>query len=359
MITAVAISVGVVAFLYAVLVLVAFGGIRKSHSENKTPHQQVSVVVAFRNEKNNLNALIQSLQNQSHAPHEIILVNDHSTDLQGFVFPQGVKVISNSGEGKKSALVTGVHAASGQYIIFTDADCTHSPQWLQQLTAPLNEPGTGMTMGAVVPSDMRSFFAFDDLSIAACSIGLAHQNLPFACSGASMACRKTDFMYWNPYQDNTTQASGDDVYLMQACIRRSKKIKAVSGPSALVFHPAMQSLGGFMKQRMRWGQKTGLGTQWPLVVGLLVFLYSLILYAGLALCLINLKAALICMVGLILGAIVNFLFLFLVALRWKLRPDWLLFFPAFIFHLGYIPWAALLGKIWPLQWKGRSVKSSN
>jgi cellulose synthase/poly-beta-1,6-N-acetylglucosamine synthase-like glycosyltransferase len=356
MMTLVIIAVAIVTSSYLFFICLFIYGILKKQTSEPGIKSTVAVIVAFRNERNNLLPLIQSLKNQSFPPHEIILVNDNSTDLNEFIFPPEVTLVNNTGIGKKNAIITGVNASRSEILVFTDADCKHAHHWMEDLAAGLNN--ASLVCGAVVPANMQSFFAFDDISITGATMGALQAGYPFACSGAGMACRKTDFLKWNPYQNNLHQPSGDDVFLMRACLRHKQKVKAVTGSENLVYHKNTTSLLPFLIQRIRWAQKTGTSNIRALIIGITVTFYCSIFYLGLAMCLINLKAALICGFSLIIGAVVNFLLLFLVALRWKLRPYWLLFLPAFVFHLGYIPVVALLAKIWPVTWKGRKLRGS-
>ena len=73
------------------------------------PHS--SFIIACRNEIENLPNLLISIENQTHKPDEIIFVDDNSTDeTYNFLLNQSkkhpyLKVIKNTGKGKKSALI--------------------------------------------------------------------------------------------------------------------------------------------------------------------------------------------------------------------------------------------------------------
>jgi glycosyltransferase involved in cell wall biosynthesis len=100
----------------------------------------VSVIVPARNEEACLGACLQSLvlQNnaQNNVPDEIIVVDDHSTDCTraialSFASPQ-VQVVEAGPlpagwTGKNNAVTAGAQAASGQWLLFTDADTIHLP----------------------------------------------------------------------------------------------------------------------------------------------------------------------------------------------------------------------------------------
>lgn len=98
---------------------------------------KVSVVLPVRNEERRVVPCLRSLMDQSYENYEIIVVNDNSTDgtarliaglaardprltlIDGRPLPSGWN-------GKSFACSQGVEAATGDYLLFTDADTLHS-----------------------------------------------------------------------------------------------------------------------------------------------------------------------------------------------------------------------------------------
>jgi|ERR1035437_5417701 glycosyltransferase involved in cell wall biosynthesis len=103
-------------------------------TEKVTAQPQVSVIVPARNEEACLADCLQSLTAQSGVTFEIIVVDDHSTDLTHEIavsFP-GVRVIEagplpDGWTGKNNAVTTGARQARGEWLLFTDADTVHLP----------------------------------------------------------------------------------------------------------------------------------------------------------------------------------------------------------------------------------------
>jgi glycosyltransferase involved in cell wall biosynthesis len=100
---------------------------------------EVSIIVPARNEEASLGACLESLTAQTGVTFEIIVVDDASTDrtreiAQGFA---GVRVLfprplhedgaGKTWTGKNNAMIAGAKAASGQWLLFTDADTVHLP----------------------------------------------------------------------------------------------------------------------------------------------------------------------------------------------------------------------------------------
>ncbi|MBA3912800.1 MAG: glycosyltransferase [Acidobacteriales bacterium] len=101
-------------------------------SERDAP--QVSIIMPARNEEVSLPACLESLQEQQQVRTEIIVVDDGSTDRTRAMaesFP-GVLVLDAGAlpegwSGKCNALMTGARAASGRWLLLTDADTVHLP----------------------------------------------------------------------------------------------------------------------------------------------------------------------------------------------------------------------------------------
>ncbi len=96
----------------------------------------VSVIIPARNEGVCLGACLQSLVTQSGVPLEIIVVDDHSTDRTREIAlsfsSQQVRVIEAGPlpagwTGKNNAVNAGSKAATGEWMLFTDADTIHLP----------------------------------------------------------------------------------------------------------------------------------------------------------------------------------------------------------------------------------------
>ena len=95
---------------------------------------KVSVIVPARNEEASLAGCLESLVAQAGVEFEILIVDDHSTDRTREIAKSfsGVKVIEadplpNGWTGKNNAVTSGVRAAHGEWLLFTDADTVHRP----------------------------------------------------------------------------------------------------------------------------------------------------------------------------------------------------------------------------------------
>lgn len=101
----------------------------------------VSVIVPARNEEATLGRLLSSLAGQTPAPHEVIVVDDHSTDAtQAVARAAGATVLAapalpDGWTGKPWACWQGAQRASGELLLFLDADTWLEDAGLARLIA--------------------------------------------------------------------------------------------------------------------------------------------------------------------------------------------------------------------------------
>lgn len=121
--------------------------VRRSRSlddESATPPTVaplVSVIVPARNEARNIGRCVRSILASGYPSLELIVVDDHSDDdtaaLARAVAPDDPRLrvvanppLPNGWFGKQWACATGVGAANGELLLFTDADTEHAPDLL-------------------------------------------------------------------------------------------------------------------------------------------------------------------------------------------------------------------------------------
>lgn len=119
------------------------GRMKSCHSDavGGVPAKRLSIIIPARNEEHNLPALMRSIMAQPLQPREIIVVNDASTDRTAETAAQhGARVISppplpNGWRGKTWACHQGALAATGDLLLFLDADTWFEPDGLPQVLA--------------------------------------------------------------------------------------------------------------------------------------------------------------------------------------------------------------------------------
>lgn len=85
----------------------------------------ISVILAVYNGERFVAEAIDSILKQTLAPHEIVVVNDGSTDATADIvrsYPKVRYLEANANAGQAAALNWGVRCATGDYLAFLDAD---------------------------------------------------------------------------------------------------------------------------------------------------------------------------------------------------------------------------------------------
>lgn len=89
---------------------------------------QYSIIIPVYNAESTVVQTVESVLNQTVGGYEIILVNDGSTDLSGKILDEladkyeAVKVFHQDNQGPNYGRYTGIKNASGNYLMFLDAD---------------------------------------------------------------------------------------------------------------------------------------------------------------------------------------------------------------------------------------------
>lgn len=102
----------------------------------RVSNPRVSIIIPARDEAANLGRLLPSLLNLDYAQVEIIVVDDQSTDATAALASEFDALIVRSPgpppgwSGKNYACHLGAMAATGEWLLFTDADTEHMPQSL-------------------------------------------------------------------------------------------------------------------------------------------------------------------------------------------------------------------------------------
>ena len=116
----------------------------------------ISVIVAAYNCRDTISKCLESLSSLDHPSHEIIVVDDGSTDGTAEICQtfSGVKVIRLDRGGPSRARNTGVRKARGKFVAFTDSDCSVDSQWLKELEKGFIGPDVaGVGGDQVSPAD--------------------------------------------------------------------------------------------------------------------------------------------------------------------------------------------------------------
>lgn len=252
------------------------------------PHS--SFIIACRNEISNLPTLLESIENQSFKPSEVIFVDDNSTDeTYNFLLNYSqkynyIKVIKNTGKGKKSALIEASKIAQSEYLIFTDADCTLNKDYLYLAHQYLSNHNSDMLLGAVDIIDEKGVFnIIEKIEFASLQAITAYTALiknPIMCNGANLIVRRTKYLQYID-KINKNIASGDDMFMLHTFKKNSESINYLYNNNYIVNTKGTNSFKKFIIQRTRWAAKSINYTDLPTIfTAILVVLINLFIISS-------------------------------------------------------------------------------
>ncbi len=274
-------------------------GVEKSHPIERdfstslnSARNDVSVLIAARNEEKNIEKLLQSLYNQSFnkAKFEVIIVDDHSTDdtfevsknFQVLHPEMNLKLLKAAGSGKKQAISQALHAAENEFVMVTDADCELPERWIETMVGYFMKNDLKMLLGPVLLSPANTLFeklqVLEHLSLIASTAGSAAIGMPVMCNGANMMYDRKSALDVEKYRTDMRIASGDDMFLMEQFLRHygSKSVSFLLDNQAIVKTKTMPTLKAFFRQRTRWTSKTKAYTNWKIIAtALIVLMFNL------------------------------------------------------------------------------------
>lgn len=143
----------------------------------------LSIVIPAYNQSEYLEECVESAYNQTFPADEIIIVNDGSTDntreiAERYMFKQfpgiesPVRVINQVNKGLPSARNTGIMNATGDYILFLDADDILEENAVEKITSYINQYNADViapsfkTFGKKEETVILQGFTMDDLKLA-------------------------------------------------------------------------------------------------------------------------------------------------------------------------------------------------
>jgi 4,4'-diaponeurosporenoate glycosyltransferase len=121
-------------------------------SFKKSFPSKVSIVIPARNEFKRISPLLQSIQSQASLIHEYIVVDDNSTDGTATLAKSlGAKIVSapplpKGWFGKPWACYQGAKVATGDVLMFLDADVKILPQGMEAMLSEFNQDRTPLSI---------------------------------------------------------------------------------------------------------------------------------------------------------------------------------------------------------------------
>jgi len=366
------IILGSLTVLYSASIWIFLLGLGKLREGQNIGTPSVSVVVAARNEEQNIRICLESLLAQNYAgAFDITVADDQSTDGTAEVVEQLAEEYPNlqlikiqeTPKGwapKKHALNQAIGNSTGEIILATDADCILPTTWIEGLVR-MFEPPVGIVVGYVQidPSARKMSLwvklqALELLSLFIAAAGGMMSRLIFSAMGGSLAYRRETFRQIDGFERIKHLVSGDDDLLLQQFVSRTDwDVRFSTDPGTFVTTKPMPTLRAFFRQRRRWASKALHQRPATLCFLLVSFLLSISLMLSVPLTLLlDLRIAppLICLAIKVLSEF---------ALLWRGanlfgRMNLLGMFPLWeLAHIPYVVLSGLAGLRGELNWKGR------
>jgi cellulose synthase/poly-beta-1,6-N-acetylglucosamine synthase-like glycosyltransferase len=191
----------------------------------KQSEEPVSIIIAARNEYNNLEKNLPAILTQDYPQYEVVVVNHCSWDesqklLESMQAQYPHLKVSQLIEqekyptGKKFALTIGIKAAKYEQMLFTDADCMPaSNQWLRLMQQQFgNEKDIVLGFAPYEKHEglLNLFIRFETLLTAMFYFSAALLRNPFMGVGRNLAYTKTLFFKHKGFASHNHIHSGDD-----------------------------------------------------------------------------------------------------------------------------------------------------
>ena len=261
----------------------------------------VSIIIAARNDSDNLYENLPSILEQDYPEFEVIVVNNQSIDESGWLltaFQQQFKNLrvveleknKHLRPGKKLPITLAIKAAKYEHFLLTDADCKpKSNQWISKMSnqfSSKNEIIIGYAPYIKGKGFLNNLIRFDTAWVGINYFSMALAKLPYMAVGRNLAYTKKVFHSVNGFKSHYAIPSGDDDLFIQEAAKKSNYSVEID-PETFCYSPAPNTWSTWMAQkaklyatsnRHRLIKKSLLGI-YPISVILMWFLFVPLLFS--------------------------------------------------------------------------------
>lgn len=216
---------------------------------------KTSVIVPAYNASETIDACLKALLHQTvpRSDYEIIVVDDGATDrtrevVEGYA---GVRLLSQPHRGPAAARNLGVSQAKGEFLLFTDADCVPTEDWIEVITQPFADPEIVGVKGVYRTSQKELMARFVQIEYENKYDKMSKEKYIDFVDTYSAAYRKTVFANNRGFDPIFPMASGEDVEFSYRLAREGHKMVFV--PGAIVCHRHVDSVSGYWRRKYHVG----------------------------------------------------------------------------------------------------------
>lgn len=361
-------------FIFLISILVGIKRVIKKSTVSNNLFS-VSVIIPFRNEKENLRKNIESLLNQNYSKDkiEIIYVDDNSSDggskiIKEYVDQSEIKIVLLKAENvnldrghKKNAIAKGIDKSNNEIIITSDADCFYEKNWIKSLIDNF-EKDTGIVSGPVEYYDKGGIFSslqkLEFAGLILSGAGLIGIKNPIICNGANLAFRKNVYYEVGGYKSHLNFSSGDDEFLMQKIAYKTEwNVNFAFRKDALVFTNPADNISSFLQQRKRWASKSlyYLNNKIKLKLILIFLFYLLLIIVPVSSIFTDLHYLFIFLSIFSLKLVLEFLILLVGKKKLFIKIEFKYYIIAQLIQPVYIVISSFTGLFGKFNWKGRNL----
>jgi cellulose synthase/poly-beta-1,6-N-acetylglucosamine synthase-like glycosyltransferase len=337
-------------------------------------HDQISVIIAVRNESESISDLLNDLNNQRYSSksYEVIVVDDHSTDSTSEVVLSMKKTVNfnlvlvrlSETEGKKAAIKMGIKVSNPSTILIvsTDADCRVKPGWLNEISIEFRNENIDLIFGPVaIRSAHNLFTSMQEIELTTLQVTGASTlkvGFPTMCNGANIAYRRNVFDEVGGFKGNEHLASGDDEFLMHKVYQRDpRSVRFLKSNQAIVVTRPLHDISDFINQRRRWSSKwEGYKSLAPKFLALFIFVTNLTVLGGILFSILGYIAPTTVTGILLVKLLLEFLLLALGMKFFGQKIQLKIFLILELLYPFYVLIFALGGRYGKYLWKGRKLK---
>ena len=252
-----------VQFLFVTLIYSRLAFHKDKIENRSTP--PVSIIIAARNESENIFKNLPFILEQDYPEFEVIVVNHQSMDDSQYILDaysrqykhlRMIKVERSQHlkYGKKLPLTIGIKGAKYEHLLFTDADCRpQGNQWLRSMGGHFSEKNQivlGYGPYQKRKGLLNKVIRFDTAWIAISYLSLAKARIPYMGIGRNLAYTRSVFNAANGFKSHYSLSSGDDDLFIQDAAR-NKNYTIDIEPESFCYSVAAKSWDQWMKQKSR------------------------------------------------------------------------------------------------------------
>jgi glycosyltransferase involved in cell wall biosynthesis len=238
----------------------------KPKNDGDNLEHPVSVVICARDEADNLmRNLPGTLVQQFKTSHELVLVNDNSTDESRYLIDEFKKTFKNINNveltqeakmisGKKFPLSMGIRSAKYEIVLLTDADCVPASEfWIQKMQdgyADDTEIVLGYGAYHKKPGILNKLIRFETFHTALQYLSYALAGIPYMGVGRNLSYKKEVFLRNKGFSSiNQIPSGDDDLFINQ--VANGKNTRIVIDPEAHTLSTPKHSWNAWMRQKYR------------------------------------------------------------------------------------------------------------